>query len=227
MSFLKRSFVLGLLLLSFGCNSESDPSPQQALQKIAQAAGIDAFDTVESMSYTFRADLGDKQFVRSWKWLPESGEVTLFGAGEAEDIRYNRADVTPDETGQLAKIDQQFINDLYWMIFPFQAAWDSSVAIEALPEKATAVVPDAFAGLRVRYPNHAGYTPGDVYDLFYDESYRVTHWVFRKGGSAEPTRVSEWTDYETFGPLNISLNRPSPGSSVRIWFEDVSVKLSK
>ena len=193
--------------------------------EIAQAAGMERFDTIKSISYTFNADLGDKKFIRSWTWSPKTDEVVLNGNDETEEVRYRRAEVADDDSGELAKIDQQFINDLYWLIFPLQVAWDSSVSVEALPEDAANVFPDAFAGLRVRYPDGVGYTPGDVYDLFYNEDYQVTHWVFRKGGSAEPTRSSEWKDYKTFGPLNISLNRPAPDNSYRIWFEKVSVEL--
>ncbi len=194
------------------------------MQKVAQAAGLDEFGSVEAMSFTFNADLGEKKFTRSWTWLPDSNEVTLHGEKDAEDTTYEREKLESDESGELAEIDKQFVNDLYWLIFPIQVAWDSSVSIEKLPEDAAAVFPDAFAGLRVRYPEGVGYTPGDVYDLFYDADYRVSHWVFRKGGSAVPTLASEWKDYKKFQPLNISLNRTSPDGSVRIWFEDVSVK---
>ncbi|MGB6219862.1 hypothetical protein [Haloferula sp.] len=194
------------------------------MQKIAQAAGLDAFGSVESLSYTFNADLGEKKFIRSWTWLPGSNDVTLHGESTAQDISYQRGQIASSEDADLTKIDQQFVNDLYWLIFPFQVVWDPSVSVEALPKAAAAVVPDAPAGLRVRYPAGMGYTPGDVYDLFYDKDHKVTHWVFRKGGSAEPSRVSEWKDYKDFNGLSISLNRPSPDDSVRIWFEDVTVK---
>lgn len=43
-----------------------------------------------------------------------------------------------------------------------------SAGIEALPQSAAEVFPEAHAGLRVRYPDGVGYTLGDVYDLFYD-----------------------------------------------------------
>lgn len=197
------------------------------MQKIAQAAGVDAFGEVESLSFIFNADLGDRKFVRSWTWLPKTDEVILHGETDAENTTYKRGELEPDGAGKLAEIDSQFVNDLYWLIFPMQVAWDSSVTIEALPDEAASVFPSAFAGLRVRYPEGGGYTPGDVYDLFYDADYRVTNWVFRKGGSAEPTRANEWKDYEKFGPLNISLNRTSPDGSIRIWFEGVAVKTAE
>ncbi len=221
--------ILPVLLFLNGCQPKAEPdaegSPEDAMRKIAQAAGVDGFGAVKVISYTFHADLGDKAFVRSWTWLPESNTVTLHGKTAEEDIRYHRDKM--DSDASLAETDKQFVNDLYWLIFPIQVAWDSGVIIEQLPEDAAAVVPDAFAGLRVRYPDGVGYTPGDVYDLYYDKDYIITNWVFRRGGSEEPTMVSEWKDYETFGPLNISLNRPAPDQSVRIWFENVAVELVK
>ena len=110
-------------------------------------------------------------------------------------------------------------------LFPFQVIWDSSVTLEPLSEEAAAVFPEAYAGLRVRYPEGVGYTPGDVYDLFYDENFVVTHWVFRKGGSVTPTRAAQWIDYADIGPFSISLNRTTADNSLRIWFEGVSVEL--
>lgn len=197
------------------------------MARIAQAAGVDSFGSVESISYTFNADLGDRQFVRSWTWLPETDTVTLHAKAGADKVEYQREQVAADPSGDLAKVDQQFVNDLYWMLFPFQVVWDSSLSVEALPEAAAAVFPEAHAGIRIRYPDGVGYTPGDVYDLFYDESYQATHWVFRKGGSEAPTRASEWNDYQAFGPIQISLDRTSPNDSVRIWFEDVSVEFAE
>ncbi len=228
-----RTFItllaLPVLLFLHGCNRGTEPeakgSPNQAIRDIARAAGIDGFHSIKSIDFTFHADLGDKAIVRSWTWVPGSDTVTLHGGTEAENIRYQRGNPDSDKARSLTETDKQFVNDLYWLIFPLQVVWDSGVMIEALPEDAATVVPDAFASLRVRYPDGVGYTPGDVYDLFYDQDFRVTNWVFRKGGSTEPTMVSEWKDYEKFGPLDISLDRPAPDGSKRIWFENVSVQL--
>ena len=227
MSNLTKILALAICCSFTACERETEDSPQEAMVKIARAAGVDGFEAVDSMSYTFHADLGEKTVARSWVWLPETDKVTLHGETDSEDVSYLRSEVSSDETGKLATIDQQFVNDLYWLIFPLQVAWDSGVVIEPLPEDAAGVVPEVPSGLRVRYSDGVGYTPGDVYDLFYDKDFRVTHWVFRKAGSAEPTRVSEWKDYQSFGPLSISLNRLSPDNSVRIWFDGVSVELAE
>lgn len=196
------------------------------MQKIAKSAGLEKFGSVESLSYTFKADLGERKIARSWTWQPKSGQVTLHGASDAQDQTYRQEQIKSAENPELAKLDHQFVNDIYWLIFPFQVVWDSGVMLTALPEAAAEVVPNAYGSLRVTYPDGAGYTPGDVYDLFYDKDYSVTHWVFRKGGSVKPSRISEWINYKDFGGLSISLNRPSP-DGVRIWFDDVTVKLEE
>ena len=96
----------------------------------------------ESLSFIFNADLGDRKFVRSWTWLPKTDEVILHGETDAENTTYKRGELEPDGAGKLAEIDSQFVNDLYWLIFPMQVAWDSSVTIEALPDEAASVFPE-------------------------------------------------------------------------------------
>jgi hypothetical protein len=224
-------FLLIALLFNFGCARQAagethQETAQEAIQKIAQAAGIDAFGSIESISYTFNAELGERTFLRAWTWRPKTDEVTLQGETDALDVQYQRAQIASGSADTLTDLDKKFINDLYWLMFPFQVVWDSTVSVESLSPEAAAVVPEAFAGLRVRYPEGVGYTPGDIYDLFYDKDYQVTHWVFRKGGSAEPTRITDWTNYENFGPLSLSLTRDAPDSSLRLWFENVSVELA-
>ncbi|NBB78732.1 MAG: hypothetical protein GVY36_04705 [Verrucomicrobia bacterium] len=220
------SSLLIFLFSAFVCLATANAAketPRAAMVKIAEATGIESFDQVRSLSYTFQARLGQKSVRREWTWRPQSDTVILHKRSDVGAVSYQRGQVEADES--LAEVDQQFVNDAYWLLFPFQVVWDDSVTIEALPARAAEVFPEAEAGLRVRYPDGVGYTPGDVYDLFYDDNYRVTHWVFRKGGSATPTRSNYWVDYENFGGIDISLNRPSPDESFRIWFEDVSIDL--
>ena len=82
-------------------------------------------------------------------------------------------------------------------------------------------------GFRVKYPKGVGYTPGDVYDVYYDDKFMVTMWAYFPGGAETPKMATRWTDYEEKGPLKISLNRPSPEKPFRVWFTDVVVKTSE
>jgi len=199
-------------------------TPAETMQKIAQAAGLSDFGSVTEMNYTFKVEIGDRKISRAWTWYPQSNEVVLRGATEADTVRYDRGTLTADSGKDLLKLDRQFVNDQYWLIYPFHVVWDPSASVVELPAEAAAVVPAAKSGIRVVHADGVGYTPGDVYDVFYDDDYLITHWVFRKGGSSKASRVTEWNDYQQFGPLTISLDRPSPGGGgFRLWFEDVSV----
>lgn len=187
--------------------------------KVAEASGLSAFEQVESIEYSFNLELTNRSMVRTWTWWPKSDKVQLKRAGKnSEVIAYTRGE------GMDPKIDRQFINDLYWLVFPFVVVWDDSVRLESMDPSAFTAGIEAAGGIRVLYPDGVGYTPGDVYEIYYDSDYLITHWVFRKGGSAKPSRITAWEDYEKFGPLNLSLNRPEyPQGAFRIWFTDVAV----
>jgi hypothetical protein len=79
--------------------------------------------------------------------------------------------------------------------------------------------------LVVAYPPDKGYTPGDVYEIFVDERFRIQQWIYRKGGAAQPTRITTWEEYERLGPLTVSLLHRSADETFRLWFTDVGVKL--
>ena len=63
----------------------------------------------------------------------------------------------------------------------------------------------------VSYPTNEGYTPGDVYELFVDDSDRIVQWVYRKGGDPKPTRITTWEDYRKVGPLKPFPEPSGPG----------------
>jgi hypothetical protein len=105
--------------------------------------------------------------------------------------------------------------------------WDGSASVRA--DDAPANLPIGTGKARrivVGYPANEGYTPGDVYELFVNDSDRIVQWVYRKGGDPKPTRITTWEDYRKVGPLNISLNHQGPDASFRVWFTDVAVRLA-
>ena len=80
--------------------------------------------------------------------------------------------------------------------------------------------------LIVTYPPTGGYTPGDVYELFVDKDHKVTHWIYRRGGSPKPTRITTWEDNKQLGPLTVSMNHTGSDGKFRLYFTDVAVKLT-
>jgi len=196
---------------------------------LADAYGIKNFDQVEELRYTFNVKVGDKVTSRSWSWEPKTDRVTFTGTAEqGGTVSYERSVLAGQPTEQVKKIDPAFVNDNYWLIFPLRLYWDQSATV--VEDAAPASLPIGTGKARrivVSYPKTEGYTPGDVYELFVNDSDRIVQWVYRKGGDPKPTRIATWEDYHKVGPLKLSLNHQGPDASFRVWFTDVAVRLSK
>jgi hypothetical protein len=77
----------------------------------------------------------------------------------------------------------------------------------------------------VTYPPAGGYTPGDVYELYLDDRFRLTQWVYRRGGSEKPSRITTWEDHRRVDALTFSLNHQGEDQNFRVWFTNVGVKM--
>ncbi len=192
------------------------------VQAIADAYGIQAWPSVQRVTFTFNAQLPNKTVTRHWVWEPQTNQVTLTDA-EDKTTTYQRAGTPTDET--LAAIDQQFINDSYWLLFPFHLVWDSGTTIteKAGPLPLPVGEGEAAKSLTIQYATEGGYTPGDAYDLYLDEKNEVQAWTFRKGGSDEVTMATTWSKPEKFGPIRIATDHRGT-DDVRIFFTEVAVE---
>ncbi len=194
----------------------------QVGEEIASAYGVSHFEDIEVLEYTFNAKVGDKLVKRSWRWRPKNKTVDYLGSdGQKLHLDLNK-ELSSEEQ---RSVHAWFINDSYWLLFPFHLRWDEFVKIQEQAKKA--VPPGGDAASRhvlVTYTGENGYTPGDVYELFLDDSSRIRHWIYRKGGSKTPTRSSTWENNKKFGDLILSLEHKDPESDFRVWFSDVDVK---
>lgn len=229
-------YFFGAALLS-GCAPQSQSMTQNGMDggeeaggayafKIAERYGLKAFDTVTALRYTFNVKLGDKRISRKWVWEPREKRVTYIDPAD----ELNRATYTRDQldgaSEEIRRIDAKFINDQYWLLFPLHLAWDQGVTIEYDTNAVPLPVGDGEARrIIVKYPEEGGYTPGDVYELFVRRDHLIKAWVYRKGGSLEPTRVSTWDRHRKVGPLVISMDHRGPGEEFRVWFTDVAVRV--
>jgi hypothetical protein len=215
-----------LLLANWGCAGwQRSSSPRDQL---AEAYGVDNFDQVEELRYTFNVKLPDRVVSRSWSWEPKKDRVTFMGTAEqGGTVAYERASLAGQASEQVKKIDPQFVNDNYWLIFPLRLYWDHSATVTV--DEAPMNLPIGTGqGKRmvVKYPANEGYTPGDVYELFIDSSGRIAQWIYRKGGDPKPTRVTTWEEYRKAGPLTLALDHKGPDGVFRVWFTDVAVRLT-
>jgi hypothetical protein len=219
--FLAATLAVALL----GCTMTPEQASDDIRRKIAAAYGIQAFEQVEQIRFTFNVKLADKRVQRHWTWWPKPDRVEFRPDGDAERaVRYDRADLDAGRT-ELRDLDAKFINDQYWLLFPYHVAWDAQATVEEVGHRTLPIGTGKANCVIVTYPPTGGYTPGDVYELFIDERYRLVQWIYRKGGAAEPTRVATWEDHRRIGPITLALNHRGPDDTFRVWFTDVSVKL--
>lgn len=214
------------LVLTAGC-----AGPQRIVSprdRLAGAYGLNDFNQVEELRYTFNVQLPDRVISRSWSWAPKQDRVTFNGTAEqGGTVVYERSVLGGQPSEQIKKVDPWFVNDNYWLIFPMRLSWDQSATVSE--DAAPAPLPIGTGQARrilVRYPANEGYTPGDVYELFIGPSDRIEQWIYRKGGDPKPTRIATWEDYRRVGPLTLALDHRGPDGVFRVWFTDVAVRVA-
>lgn len=192
-------------------------------ESVADAYGIRSFGSVDQIRFTFNVKVGERRVKRSWVWEPHANRVTFDKDGTP--FTYNRNELNNNPSEELKKVDARFINDQYWLLFPLHLVWDDKAKIEDTGEHKLPMGDGNGERLVVTYPPTGGYTPGDVYELFIDNNYRISQWIYRRGGSPKPSRIATWEDYRAVGPLTICFNHKGSDGNFRLWFSDVAVKL--
>lgn len=226
-----KSLYAGLicLLLVSTCKSEKSETPiaeeVKALtiaEKIANAHGFEYWKNVSEVKFTFKVDRDTiKGKGRSWTWSPKKDDITMM-AGETT-VSYNRTIM--DSTHIAA--DRGFINDKFWLLVPFQLVWDTSATIS---ESITAEAPISKTELNkitLTYPNEGGYTPGDAYDIFYNNDFMIKEWVFRKGNATEATMATTFENYKDYNGIKIATDHKMADGVFNLNFTDVSITLEK
>lgn len=210
--------IAAALWLGFGCNSAHRQDEDNIPMKVADAYGFDEFATVSSLRYTWNVRV-DSATVRSrsWEWNPKTGEVGYSGTDTSLVYFESKKDSTLDE------IDGRFINDKYWLLFPFQLAWDTGYEYEVSTDETAPISGAEATKLTVVYNQEDGYTPGDAYDLYLDEEYKIMEWVFRRGNGTTG-RPMTWETVKDYNGLKIALEHKDDKGNLVLWFSDVTIE---
>lgn len=216
-----KSLYLSLICLIFlsACKSEKKETVKKELsiaEKIAKAHGYENWKNVEKVEFTFKVDRDSiKGKGRSWVWHPKEDKVKMMTSKFT--VEYVRSEM--DSTFIIA--DKSFINDKFWLLVPFQLVWDRSATISE-PLKAEAPISKTKMDMiTITYPNEGGYTPGDAYDIYYDENYMIKEWAFRKGNSPEPSLTNTFENYQDFNGIKVATDHKKDGGNWNLNFNNV------
>lgn len=213
-------FLLSFLWMISSCEQKAE-MPDTLPFKVAKAYGFENFDQINSIAYTWNVQRDSVNVLsRDWKWNIK--DSTVYYSGPDTTFTYS---LTADS---LPKQDGGFINDKYWLMMPFQLAWDTGYTYETLEN-----VPSPIAGanstkLTILYnsgepaASGMGYTPGDAYDLYLNDDFMITEWVFRRGNGPEG-RAMTWENVQSFGPVKFATDHANDAGQRFIWFTNIEV----
>ena len=204
------------------------------LENIAKTYGLDSWDKIEAIRYTWSADIpGLGKLSHVWEWEPKTGKISFEGKdkdGKPVKVSYDSSQLSSQSDQVKNQIEPAFVNDNYWLLFPLHAYWDKSATVTDEGIKKLPIGTGSATLVSVKYPKEAGgFTPGDTWDLYVGKNYRVQEMVYHRGGPKPPSVVvTSWTGYKKAGPLLISTDHrgTADGQPLRIFFSNVAVKLT-
>ena len=223
-----------LIFTANSCSQKRSAVPEQTArtnaEQIARTYGLDSFDQIEAIRYTF--NVPGANLSRSWEWEPKTDKVSYDGNdkdGKPIKVTYMRSELNSQPDTVKNEVDPAFVNDNYWLLFPFHAYWDKSATVTDQGMQKLPLGNGSAELVAVKYPAEGGYTPGDTWELYVGKDNRVEQMVYRRGGSKKPSVVTAtWEGYKKAGPLLISTDHhgAADGNPLRIFISDVSVKLT-
>ena len=217
--------VFGVLFLASACWAQKPPIAEQ----IAKAYGLDSFGQIDAIRYTFSIPIF--KLTRTWTWEPKADRVTYEGKdkdGKPVKVTYLRSQLSSQPEIVQKEIEPGFVNDQYWLVFPFHVVWDPGATVEDAGMQKLPLGKGSARLVRVKYAG-GGYTPGDTWNLYVGTDNRVQVLDFHHGGDVKPSVViASWAGYKKAGPLLISTDHrgTADGKPFSLTFTNVAVKLA-
>jgi hypothetical protein len=223
---------LAVLLVA---GSSQAPTHSPVAEQLAKTYGLDSFGQIAAIRYTFNLELPalNVNLSRTWEWEPKTGQVTYEAKdkdGKPVKVNYVRSQINSAPANVKDEIEPNFVNDNYWLIFPFHVYWDTSANVEEKDNQKLPLGKGTAKLVSVKYPMEVGgYTPGDTWDLYVGGDGRVEQFAYQRGGPKKPSNVTTtWSGYKRAGPLLVSTDHrgTADGKPARIFFSNVAVKLA-
>ena len=221
--------VTGLLILASSSWAQTRPP---IVEKLAKTYGLDSWDQVQAIRYSFNLTFPGVNLSRSWEWEPKTGKVTYEGKdkdGKPVKVTYMRSELSSQPDAVKNEIEPGFVNDNYWLLLPFHIYWDTSANVTDEGMQKLPMGGGSAEKVVVKYPAEAGgYTPGDTWEVYVGKDNRIEQMVYRRGGPKKPSLVTaKWAGYKKAGPLLFSTDHPgtADGKPLHLTHSGVAVKL--
>ena len=223
---MKKLLLFSFLIITASCKQaeEKKEEPVKELtiaEKIANAHGYENWSIVKTFAFTFGGSINDPNSGRAWVWNPKTNDIKL--TRNAEVMEYNRSSM--DSTA--LKADRGFINDKFWALIPFQLVWDSGTTISESEKATSPVNQEELNKITLTYSNEGGYTPGDAYDIYFDDTYTIREWSFRRGNAPEPTLSNTFEDYQDFNGIKIALSHKRAEGDWNLLLRNIKVEIEE
>ncbi len=223
---MKKLLFLSFLIIISSCKQaeEKKEEPVKELttaEKIANAHGYENWQNVKTFAFTFGGNIEDPNSGRSWVWNPKTNDITLTRNGETTEYNRNSMDSIA------LKADRGFINDKFWALIPFQLVWDEGVTISDSEKITSPVNQEDLNKITITYSNEGGYTPGDAYDIYFDDDYIIREWSFRRGNAPEPSMSNTFENYNDHNGIKVAQDHQIAGSDRNLLVRNIKVVLEE
>ena len=221
--------ILGVMVLAATSWAQQRPP---IVEKLANTYGLQSFGQIEAIRYTWSVAFPGVNVSRTWTWEPKTNQVTYEGKdkdGKPVKVTYKRSELSSQSDAVKNEIDPGFMNDNYWLIFPFHVYWDTGATVTDEGMQKLPLGKGSADKVVVKYPSDVGYTPGDTWTLYVGTDGRVEEFRYDRGGPKKPSVViATWAGYKKAGPLLISTEHrgTADGKPFHLWFTNVAVKLA-
>jgi len=204
------------------------------VEQLAKTYGLDSFGQIEAIRYTWSGEIpGLFKLSHVWEWEPKTGKVSFEGAdkdGKPVKVTYMRSQLSSQSDAVKNQIEPSFVNDNYWLLFPFHAYWDNGATVTDQGMHKLPLGKGSAKLVSVKYPAEGGgYTPGDTWDLYVGKDNRIEQFVYHRGGPKPPHLVTTtWAGYKKAGPLLVSTEHHgrADGKPFTLNISNVAVKLT-
>ena len=229
---MKKIILLLFAIFCLSCQNDKKQSEKQTttevsetsekkeltiLDKIANAYGYKNWSKIEQVNFSFVVNPGKDEMLRKWSWFPKENKVTLIDGDER--ITYDKGNVMKE----FEKTDKAFVNDSFWLLFPFHLVWDD-IIYKVQNGVNSPIKQQKTNQLIIEYPQEGGYTPGDRYEVYLDENFYIVEWTYHPKGQKEAALTNTFDDLSDFNGIKVNMQHRNPESGFQLNFRDVSFK---